>query len=70
MLKTNYLPGNKVICIQPFYTEDKRLIKLNTIGYVVNNSPNNDTVKVVWHTDEFPYTQQTDCNTSVLTLSS
>lgn len=69
MLKTNYMPGNKVICIQSFYTEGDRLIKLNTIGYVVNNSPDNDAVNVVWHTDEFPYTQQTDCSTSVLALS-
>lgn len=70
MMKTSYLPGNKVICINPFYTEDQRLIKLNTIGYVVNSSPDNDTVNIVWHTDEFPYTQNTEnCDTGVIALT-
>lgn len=69
MLKTTFLPGNKVICINPFYTKDDRLIKYQTIGYVVRNSPDNDTVNVVWHTDEFPYTQQTDTETGYIALA-
>jgi hypothetical protein len=69
-LKTAYLPGNKVICISPFYTTTERLVKNNTIGYVVDSSPNNDTVNIVWHTDEFPYTQQTQhCDPSLIALA-
>jgi hypothetical protein len=69
-LKTAYLPGNKVICVSPFYTDSERLIKNKTIGYVVNSSPNNDTVNIVWHTDEFPYTQQTQhCDPSLIALA-
>lgn len=57
MLKVKHMLGDKVVCVDAHYDNDKRLVRVNDTGYITQL--HEEELEVVWQISDYPHTTVT-----------